>query len=151
MKKKTARHEEQGAAAYLLTGKAFCGLCGCSMVGDSGTSKTGARHYYYSCLHRKRDKACTKKSVPKDYLEDLVVSFVLDHVLCDPEIEKIADTVMSLQAEEMKNSPLSSMEAEHKEIVKKIDNINNAITSPMPSTSHSSSSLAAIRASIVLK
>ena len=63
----------------------------------------------------------------KDFLEDTVLSFVLDHVLCDSEIEKIADTVMSLQAEEMKSSPLSSMEAEHKEIVKKIGNINNAI------------------------
>ena len=127
MKKKTARHVEQGAVDYLLTGKAFCGLCGSAMVGDSGTSKTGARHYYYSCIHRKKDRACTKKSVHKDFLEDTVISFVLDHVLRDPEIEKIADTVMALQAEQLKSSPLSAMEAEHKEILKKIDNINNAI------------------------
>ena len=127
MKSKTARHVEQGAVDYLLTGKAFCGLCGSSMVGDSGTSKTGARHYYYSCYHRKHDKACSKKAVPKDYLESTVISFVLDHVLRDPEIEKIADTVMALQAEEMKSSPLAAMESEYKEITKKIDNINNAI------------------------
>ena len=127
MKKKTARHVEQGVVDYFLTGKAFCGLCGASMVGDSGTSKTGARHYYYSCYHRKHDKACSKKSVSKDYLEDAVVSFVLDHVLRDSEIEKIADAVMALQADEMKSSPLAAMEAEHREITKKIDNINNAI------------------------
>ena len=127
MKKKTARHVEQGAVDYLLTGKAFCGLCGSAMVGDSGTSKTGARHHYYSCFHRKRDKACTKKSVPKDQLENAVVSFVLDHVLCEPEIEKIADAVMALQAEEMKSSPLAAMESEYKDVSKKIDNINNAI------------------------
>ena len=127
MKKKTARHVEQGAVDYLLTGKAFCGLCGSAMVGDSGTSKTGARHYYYSCYHRKHDKACTKKAVHKDRLEDTVISFVLDYVLRDPEIEEIADAVMALQAEQLKSSPLSAMEAEHKEILKKIDNINNAI------------------------
>ena len=127
MKKKTARHVEQGAVDYLLTGKAFCGLCGAAMVGDSGTSKTGARHHYYSCYHRKHDKACSKKSVPKDYLEDTVISFVLDHVLSDAEIDKIADTVMKLQAEEMKSSPLAAMESEHKEILKKIDHINDAI------------------------
>ena len=127
MKKKTARHVEQGAVDYLLTGKAFCGSCGSSMVGDSGTSKTGTRHYYYSCLERKRRTGCTKTSVKKDWLEDTVVSFVLDHVLCDDEIGKIADAVMALQAEELKSSPLAAMEAEHKEIVKKIDNINNAI------------------------
>ena len=129
MKKKTARHVEQGVTDYLLTGKAFCGLCGCSMVGDSGTSKLGNRYYYYSCLHKKRDKACTKKSVSKELLEDAVVSFVLDHVLSDAEIGKIADAVMALQAEELKSSPLAAMEAEHREVTKKIDNINNAIAS----------------------
>lgn len=127
MKTKTARHVKQGVTDYLLTGKAFCGLCGCSMVGDSGTSKLGNRYYYYSCLHRKRDHACTKKSVSKDLLEDTVVSFVLDHVLSDAEIGKIADAVMALQAEELKRSPLAAMEAEHREVTKKIDNINNAI------------------------
>ncbi|MBQ1234811.1 MAG: zinc ribbon domain-containing protein, partial [Oscillospiraceae bacterium] len=33
---------------FLLTGKLFCGHCGNSMVGDSGTSSTKATHYYYS-------------------------------------------------------------------------------------------------------
>ena len=127
MKKKTARHVEQGAVDYLLTGKAFCGLCGASMVGDSGTSKTGVRHYYYSCIERKRRTGCTKKSVRKDALESLVVSFVLDQVLCDDEIGRIADAVMALQAEEMKRSPLAAMEAEYAETKKKIDNVNNAI------------------------
>lgn len=127
MKKKTARHVEQGAVDYLLTGKAFCGLCGSAMVGDSGTSKTGARHYYYSCIHRKKDRACTKKSVSKDRLEEAVVSFILDHVLSDAEIGKIADAVMALQAEELQSSPLAAMEAEHREITTKIRNINNAI------------------------
>ena len=127
MKKKTARHVEQGAVDYLLTGKAFCGLCGSAMVGDSGTSKLGTRYYYYTCYHRKHDKACSKKSVKKEYLEDTVISFVLDHVLSDAEIGRIADAVMKLQAEQMKSSPLAAMESEYKEITKKIDNINNAI------------------------
>ncbi len=127
MKQKTARHVEQGAVDYLLTGKAFCGLCGASMVGDSGTSKTGVRHHYYSCIERKRRTGCTKKSVRKDDLENLVISFVLDQVLSDEEIGRIADAVMALQAEEMKRSPLAAMEAEYAETKKKIDNVNNAI------------------------
>ena len=129
MKRKTTRHVEQGAVDYLLTGKAFCGLCGESMVGDSGTSKDGSRHYYYSCIARKHRKSCQKKSVKKDRLESLVVDFVLDHVLCDEEIDRIADAVMELQAKEMNSSPLASMEAEYAEVKKKIANINNAIAS----------------------
>ena len=127
MKTKTARHVEQGAVDYLLTGKAFCGLCGAAMIGDSGTSKGGTRHYYYSCQARKARKGCTKKSLQKDYLESAVIDFVIDHVLSDQEIEKTADVILQLQAEEMKSSPLSAMEAEYSEIKKKIRNINNAI------------------------
>lgn len=127
MKGKTARHVEQGAIDYLLTGKAFCGLCGAAMIGDSGTSKNGVRHHYYSCQAHKAKKGCTKKALQKDYLESAVVDFVLDQVLVDPMIEKVADAVMKLQEEELKSSPLASMESERSEILKQIDNINNAI------------------------
>ncbi|MBO7662895.1 MAG: recombinase family protein [Clostridia bacterium] len=129
MKSKTVRHIEQNATDFLLTGKAFCGLCGSAMIGDSGTSKDGSRHYYYSCQAHKARKGCTKKSVRKDRLESAVVDFVLDVVLSDAEIEKTADAVMELQAEELKSSPLSAMEAEYAEVQKQIDNINNAIAS----------------------
>ena len=127
MKKKTARHVEHGAVDFLLTGKAFCGHCSAAMIGDSGTSKSGTRHYYYSCQAHKARKGCDKKSVSKDWLESAVVDFVLDHVLSDAQIEKTADAVMALQAEEMKASPLAAMEAERAEVMKKIQNINNAI------------------------
>ena len=127
MKKKSGRHIEQGNIDFLLTGKAFCGHCGAAMIGDSGTSKNGTRHYYYTCQSRKARKGCDKKSVHKDALEERVVSFVLDVVLSDPQIEKTADAVMALQAEELKHSPLSSMESEYEETKKKIQNINNAI------------------------
>ena len=127
MKTKTARHVEQGAVDYLLTGKAFCGLCGAAMIGDSGTSRDGTRHYYYTCQSRKARKGCTKKSLQKDALESAVISFVLDFVLSDAEIEKTADVIMKLQEEEMKTSPLAAMEAELAEVNKKIRNINEAI------------------------
>ena len=127
MKKKTSRHVEQGATDYLLTGKAFCGHCGAAMIGDSGTSKDGTRHYYYTCQARKARKGCSKKSLQKDYLESRVIDFVLDYVLSEDHIEENADVIMALQAEEMKRSPLSAMEAEYAETQKKIRNINNAI------------------------
>ena len=135
MKKKTARHVEQGAVDYLLTGKAFCGLCGAAMVGDSGTSKDGTRHFYYSCIERKHRKSCQKKSIQKDRLESKVIDFILDVVLSDEQIEKTAAAILALQAEEMKSSPLSAMEAEQAEVQKQIDNINNAIAAGVWSSS----------------
>ena len=37
-------HEE-----FLLTTKLFCGKCERLMVGESGTSRNGGKHYYYKC------------------------------------------------------------------------------------------------------
>ena len=127
MRRKTARHIEQGNIDFLLTGKAFCGHCGAAMIGDSGTSKDGSRHYYYTCQAKKAKKGCHKRSVKKAFLESTVIDFVLDHVLCEDQIEKTADVIMALQAEEMKSSPLAAMEAEYTETKKKIDNVNKAI------------------------
>lgn len=135
MKKKTARHVEQGVTDYLLTGKAFCGHCGAAMVGDSGTSGGGTRHYYYSCLSRKHRKSCRKKSVQKDLLESKVIDYILDVVLSDEQIEQNVSAIMALQAEEMKSSPLAAMEAEQAEVQKQIDNINNAIAAGVWSSS----------------
>ena len=127
MKTKTSRHIEQGAVDYLLTGKAFCGHCGAAMIGDSGTSRTGNRHYYYSCQAHKARKGCDKKSVGKQYLEDAVINFVLDHVLQEPEIDRIADAVTKAQAEAAKSSPLAALKSDLADVKKKISNVNGAI------------------------
>ena len=137
MRGKTARHIDQHAVDYLLTGKAFCGHCGAAMIGDSGTSKDGTRHHYYSCQSRKSRKGCTKKSLPKDYLESAVVDFVLDTVLSEDQIQRTADAVMALQEEELKHSPLAAMESEYTETLKKISNINDAIAAGIWNTSTS--------------
>lgn len=138
MKTKTSRHVEQGAVDYLLTGKAFCGHCGAAMIGDSGTSKDGTRHYYYTCQGRKARKGCQKKSLQKDYLESRVIDFVLDFVLSDAHIEKTAAAILALQEEELKSSPLAAMESEYAETTKKITNINNAIAAGIWNSSTSS-------------
>lgn len=127
MRKKKSYSREYGVIDFLLTGKLFCGLCGSVMYGNSGTSKSGKRKYYYLCSRRKKSKDCVKKMVRKDWIENLVIDFILDHVLSDDQIEKTAQAVLKLQAEEATVSPLGAMETEYAEIMKQIDNINNAI------------------------
>lgn len=129
MRQKTGRHIEQGATDFLLTGKVFCGLCGDAMTGDSGTSKNGVAHYYYTCHGRKSGKGCKKRSVRKDYLEDLVLRFIVDQCLTGQEREKIADAIIEAQKKQDQSSPLAAMEKELGETEKKIDNINRAIES----------------------
>lgn len=126
MKSKTSRHYDS-RADFLLTGKAFCGHCGTPLVGDSGTARSGATHYYYSCGSKKRRAGCDKKSIRKEALEDFVVDFLLDHVLSGPEMERIADAVMEYQQKQKESSPLRAMESELRETERKISNVNRAI------------------------
>lgn len=127
MLKRKIRNKVSSTVTFLLTGKAFCGYCKKPMVGDAGTSKTGAVHHYYACQGKKRRSGCEKKAIPKDRLEDAVVDFVFDHCLTGEEMEKIAAAVVSAQEEALKKSPLPSMEKELADVNRKITNINNAI------------------------
>ncbi len=69
---------------YLLTEKLFCGKCGAMMVGVSGTSHTGNRHHYYYC-HNQHKKLCTKKPVRQEWIENLVLDYVIN-LLQDTEL-----------------------------------------------------------------
>lgn len=127
MKSKTSRHYESNPDYYLLTGKAFCGHCGKPMVGDSGTSVTGATYYYYTCQSKKRRAGCKKKSLQKRLLEDMVINFLLDQVLSGPSIEQLADTIHEEMQSRRNSSPLRSMESELRDTERKISNVNRAI------------------------
>ena len=79
---------------YLLTTKLFCGKCGALMFGESGTSATGRTYYYYKCANVKRRKGCNKKTVQKEWLEDLVVRETMKLIQDDAVIDKIVQLVM---------------------------------------------------------
>ena len=128
MKKKTARHVEQRATDFLLTGKAFCGHCGKAMIGDSGTSKSGNTYYYYACQGHKSRSGCTKKNLRKEYLEDAVIQFIMKNCLTESEIDHLISLVVQDMQERKKNSPLESMKQELEEVNRKIANTNRAIS-----------------------
>ena len=70
------------------------------MTGFSGTSHTSKFYQYYGCVtQRRRGGDCKKKSVQKNYIEDLVVDTVLS-VLTDEYINDIAQKISDLSAKE---------------------------------------------------
>lgn len=113
---------------FLLTGKLFCGHCGGAMVGDSGTSKSGVTHFYYSCSsHKRLPSSCKKKSVRKDDIESRVVNFLLDVVLTDSMIDRLATAILLEQQKDESASVISSLESELRSTRRRIDNLNRAI------------------------
>lgn len=110
---------------FLLTTKLFCGKCGRMMVGDSGTSHTGAKHYYYKCGSAKRKTGCDKKAVKKQWIEDVVVQQTMQIVVDGPLMERITDRLLSLQGEE--NHDLKLLENRLADTEKGISNMLDAI------------------------
>ena len=82
---------------FLLKGKIYCGYCGQHMSGDNGTTHTDESRYYYTCRgKKKRLNDCTKKSIRKEVLENIV----LDYLHKALEEENIMNDMVSKLLEE---------------------------------------------------
>ena len=97
------------------------------MAGESGRSHTGTVHCYYKCGTRKRSgkEACSLKPVRKEPLEQFVVQTALEKVLNDRVIDLLADKLLEYQSKE--NTRLPVLQAELKEVKRRIDNLVTAI------------------------
>ena len=124
-KNKKAPARRKAEDDYLLTTKLFCGYCGALMFGESGTSRTGEVHRYYKCATAKKHKGCKKKTVRKQWLEDLVVNQTMQLVRDDAAMESIIAKVMELQNKENTNIPL--YEKQLRDAESGIQNMLNAI------------------------
>ncbi len=123
-------HDSPGrgrAQHFLLTTKLFCGHCGAAMVGDGGTSHTGKAYAYYSCNTRKKTQGCTKDTVRKQWIEDLVVGELVRLIHTDGFIDEVADKVMEYQKREKDRAALTALEARLSENEKAINNMVAAI------------------------
>ena len=93
-KNKKAPARAKAIERYLLTTKIFCGECDSPMVGISGKGRNGNKYCYYKCKNASK-KICNKKTVQKEYIENLVVNKTKE-ILTDKNIEKIAKEVVRL-------------------------------------------------------
>ena len=75
------------------------------MVGESGTSHTGAMHYYYKCSGAKRLKDCDKKAVRKDWIERVVVRLTMQRVMDEEKINRLIDAILVMQEQEDTTTP----------------------------------------------
>ena len=118
-----ARHKAEDD--YLLTTKLFCGMCGAMMFGECGTGRNKVVHHYYKCSTAKRFKTCKKKTVRKEWLEDLVIAETMKLIQDDAVIDAIVAEVMELQDQE--NTTLPLLEKQMREVENGIENMLNAI------------------------
>ena len=81
--------KEKAKINYLLSTKLFYGKCGALMLGESGYGYKNNMYHYYKCANTKRRKTCDKKSVRKDWIEDLVINLTYEEKTPHTEVSYI--------------------------------------------------------------
>lgn len=108
---------------FILSGKLFCGHCGATMIGTSGTSHTGKTHSYYTCLERNKRHTCNKKNENKQKLEDDIISKIKQKVLHPVNIEMIATNLIKEYESNINTLKINEYKAKIKDIEKQLDSI----------------------------
>lgn len=111
---------QKAKVEYFLAGKGVCGLCGASLVGVTGTSKTARQYHYYACCKRYKQHTCNKNNEQKDKLENYVLEQTLNLVLTPEQIENIANGMF-----EKWNTNTTTIKT--KEYEKQIERINKEL------------------------
>ena len=106
---------------YLLTGKAFCGYCGETITGVSGTGRHGDIHYYYCCRNRRLRKGCKKAHEKKDFLEWYVVEQTVLYVLTPGRMQEIAAAVVAQYDSEFNSGKVKELERQIAKLDRDID------------------------------
>ena len=109
---------------YLLSGKLFCGHCKDSMIGMSGSSKTGKTFRYYRCSSSPRK--CDKKNVRKDHIELLVMESI-QGLITDEVIEDVIKAVIRINEQDQESSELIRLRHEIKDTEGKIERMLDQI------------------------
>ena len=122
-RKAPARHKAE--KEYLLSTKLFCGKCQRMMAGESGKRRDEMIYRYYKCSGVKRRLGCDKKTVRKDWIENLVIEEIKNSVHNDETIEYIANCVMEIQRKN--NTILPYLREQLADVEKGIENLVNAI------------------------
>lgn len=93
-------------AAYRLSGKLYCGICGEPMHGYGGTGKSGRRYYYYGC---KEKNGCKRRGVRRELVEDALADAVLDITADETRMRMVARRIV--EAYERQNDTQAQIEA----------------------------------------
>ena len=125
-KNKKAPARARAKTEYLLTTKLFCGHCKDMMTGVSGKSHTTAKHHYYICNNRKK-KLCNKKTVRKDFIEELVIA-ECRKLLTDKNIRRIAKEISAISEREGESFLLQQVRKQYADNEKKKRNLITAVT-----------------------
>ena len=113
---------------YILTTRLFCGRCGGSMIGLSGTSKNKEAHYYYTCYNKRRKLCqCDNTPIRRDLIESSIVAYTINLLRHKPAFDTIVDQTYALYCKDQETDDVAIQEKRIAKLQSQINNATNAI------------------------
>jgi len=123
-------HPRRTNSVYLLSGLVKCGKCGSPLNGNTVSNANNNRHdQAYRCSRAKRRLDCDAGRIPRQRLEQAVISTLVQYVLIPESIlahQEIAIQNQS-QGETVRSSRRNELSQESAELSRQIANIAKAI------------------------
>ena len=119
--------KQKAEIEYQLTGKLFCGYCGSTIIGLSGTGRGGDKFYYYVCRGKRLHNGCLKKNEKKDFLEWYVCEQTVLYVLTPSRMKEIAEAVVAQYDNEFNDSKIKELERAISKLDRDIDKFTDML------------------------
>lgn len=110
---------------YLLSGKAFCGLCGSPLVGVSTVKNKDKKYTYYACSNSYKNHVCKKRNTSRNMLEEMVIDISIDYILDPKRSTYIVDNMYKEITKAVKdgNTGLGSLNKKKAKYEKELESI----------------------------
>lgn len=115
---------------YLLSGIIYCGECNSPMSGNTRNCGRNKDEYStYDCNRRKREKTCIAKSINKDYVENMVLDYLINEFFTEENVEQLSQKLYNFSLEQLStaDSELPALKKELSGLSSEKENIIDAM------------------------
>ena len=128
-RRKTYRKHGSAPEDYYLSGRCTCGKCGGPIYGAYGSGRNGKRYMYYICKNtRNKQDKCHTSFMHKENIEKPIFDFLFNKVLKGSRMDNYVNMVSDLLKARQATSPKQQLEAELRDVTRRIDNITRAVS-----------------------
>ena len=131
-RRKNKPNPRRVGGSFILSGLAYCSLCGSMLNGRVvRSSRQHTTWYYYICPHTRYQGDCQAPAIPRAVLEKAVVAELRDYILAPETLAELQEELHSRQVELAAEAQTGRKRANHElsALRKKLGHITDAIAS----------------------